>query len=388
MEQGNETAVKMGLTGDRVPGDELEKTLHVGLTAFLDLNPKSTNAQRYRTVVRGWERAKYLMLDRPNIVGGLAFRTRHPAAVRFMREGVVWGFYALINQYLSERSDRLIWVSWPDEVSRVRLRRHDRIRISAPCEIYLENGGPFRGVVQDLSGGGCCLRTNVAMIVSTRCEVSFTLPDGMQVDRLPVMVRRVQPAGAAEYEYGCMFLDTAECERNGIGLFVVRMLSSDRQPEENMGRILLFSPRAEDGEAMQALAQSSEYRVSVTTRLVDFFHHVAAYAPRAVILSAAQQELPPHEICRIIKGTPGLETLPVIIFGGEPVEGRQQAATAGASLYLKGFPNLNTLLPILSKAAPVRRASHAFLPQDAEEDGEADQDGAPPIPVVSEGAGG
>ena len=369
-------------------GDALENTLHVRLTAFLDLNPKSNNVQRYRTLVRGWERAKCLMLDRPNVVGGLAFRTRHPAAVRFMREGVVWGFYAEINQYLSERSDRLIWVSWPDEVSRVSLRRHDRIRISVPCEIYLENGGPLRGVLQDLSVGGCCIRTNVAMIVSARCEVSFTLPDGMRVDRLPVMVRRAQPAGISEFEYGCMFLDTAECERNGIGLFVVRMLSSVRRMEDNKGRILLFSPNAEDGEAMQALTQSSEYRVTVAMRLVDFFYHVVTCAPRAVILSAAQQELPAHEICRIIKSTPGLERLPVIIYGGEPVEGRQHAATAGASLYLKGFPNLNTILPIIRKSAPVRRKPQSVFAPNAEDSAEADMAACIPAAAASETGNG
>lgn len=386
MEQGNSAEETAGYAGDRVAGDALEQALHVGLSAFLDMNPKTNSAQRYKTVVRGWEKGKYLMLDKPNIVG--VFRSKNPSALRFMQEGIVWGFYSRINQYLSDRSDRLLWVSWPDEVSRVRLRQHDRIRISAPCEIYLENCGPMRGVIQDLSGGGCCLRTNLSMIVSTRCEVSFTLPDGMQIERMPVMVRRVHPAGSAEFEYGCLFLDSAESERNGIGLFVVRMLSSGRHPEENLGRILLFSPSAEDGEAIQALTHRSEYRVAIATRLVDFFHHVAAFAPRAVILSAAQQELSAHEICRILKGTPGLETLPVIIYGGEPAESRQHAAAAGASLYLKGFPNLNTILPILSKTAPIRHASQPIFGANLTEDPEPQEQNIPAEAVPSENNNG
>ncbi|HPO14287.1 MAG TPA: PilZ domain-containing protein [Candidatus Hydrogenedentes bacterium] len=327
--------LQQDLSGVSIPEDEhdsqgLDQCLEVGTVVFIELNPKSGCAMRYKTAIRGWERDSFLLVDKP----GINVRRSQACAVRFMQDGVVWGFYTLISDPSPDREDRMIRLAWPKEVQHVHLRRHERIKVTIPCVIKMVDGSVSEGMIQDMSYGGGCIVSEVRAWEGMKIWLSFTLPDGVQVEALPMQVKNRRPGNGAESFLGCAFVDEKEAERSGIGMFVNRMITMERGQAAAHAHVLLLSGVEEELGILQESVGNPAMVVRSVNGVVDLFHQIRVHIPQAVFINAVQRDMSAFDICRILRGTAGLEGIQIAVYGGELGQVQEKAVAAGASLYL------------------------------------------------------
>lgn len=344
----------------------LEQQLAVGAIAFLDVNPMSGAPVRCRTAIRGWNTGRSVFIDKPSPQSGIVLRHNQSCALRFIRDGIVWGFLSNILDQVPDRAERVLRLGWPMECSHLHLRRFERVRVSIPGVIEFRDGSTCQATIRDISSGGCALVTDTPLAHGSCFTMSFTLPDGLAVENIGTDVRNVRPLSGAECLYGCQFSDIQEYERSGIGLYVVKALTLDRNTEPTPARVLLLSSMSGDAEMIRAAAKGAGYEIVQASSVVDLFFQLRAFPPRALLIHARQVELAAAEICRVVKQASGFERLPVIIYGNEAALIRDAAIAAGASLYMEELTDSPIIRALLSQSAE-RRVSTNKLPGEEQE---------------------
>ncbi len=332
-------------TDDAQELHELGECLDVGTIAFLELNPKSGCPMRQKTVIRGWEPESFLLVDKPNA----NIRRSQPCALRFMQDGVVWGFYTLISDPSPDRSDRMIALAWPKEVQHVHLRRHERLKVVIPCTVKLLDGSVIQASVQDMSYGGCCILSDARLWEGMKIWLNFTLPDGVAVEELPLLVKNRRSANGEECFLGCAFVDEKEAERSGIGMFVNRMLTFERGQAAAKALWLILSEAEEDIDLLRAAAGGLSTGIRLVNGVVDLFHQIRLQIPLVVFINAAQKNMRALDICQILRNTPGLEAVKLVVYGGHPAaQMNEKMAAAGVCACLKDLSNPAALGPFFS----------------------------------------
>jgi c-di-GMP-binding flagellar brake protein YcgR len=100
------------------------------------------------------ERGVYLICSAPSIPGLYAkLRDHNQVIVRYVHKGAVYGFRCTLLGLMNEPF-RLIFLSYPDNIEVIKLRKNDRIPCMMPASVKL-NGVTFKGLVRDLSMEGC-----------------------------------------------------------------------------------------------------------------------------------------------------------------------------------------------------------------------------------------
>ncbi len=341
----------------------LERELAVGTMAFLDINPRSGTPTRCRTAIRGWNPGHSVYVDKPSAKSGIMLRHNQPCALRFIRDGVVWGFLSNIRDPAPERADRVLRLGWPLECSHLHLRRFERVRVSIPCSIDFTDGSSVQASIRDISCGGCGLVTDVPLAHGSQFSLTFTLPDGLLVESIGAEVRNVRPISSSECLYGCQFSNLQEYERSGIGLFVVKALTLERGHEKTSARVLLLSNDQRDADTMRVAASGTDYEIVLAQSVVDLFFQMRAFPPRALLIHARQTLLPADEVCRVVKQTPGFDRLPVIVYGNEAALIREAVCATGATLYMEELSDSPVIRSLLN---------HSIDRSDAEEQAHAE----------------
>lgn len=312
---------------------EPEKYLQVGTPAVLSLEDSPSDAPRHRTAVRGWHTGAYVVLDTPMENGlPLAVRSGQSCVVRFVVDGIACGFDAsVIDRPVGSRS--YFSVSWPVKMEVMRMRKHARVEVTVPCRIHRNGDTEAKGELRDLSAGGCRLFSTAILPVSTRLELSFTLPDGVPVDRVKAEVRGVTRVACGAL-LGCRFdAEQDSAVRNAVGFFVT---GAERTyaTGQAASHVLVIDPDAARGTALQEALKQRGYQATAVSGVVDGFARLRMLMPVLVMLNYTETDLPSTKICRIVKQTRGLEMLPVFVYGGEAGKAEQEARAAGAMQYL------------------------------------------------------
>ncbi len=326
--------------------DDLGAALEVGNTVFLDLKPGEGKAHRYKTYLRGWGEGAYIILEAPARCAPL-IRQGQPCAIRFMRDGEVWGFPTRVSDTAGngpKKTGGLIRFDWPCTASRVRARRHPRVALLIPCFIHLADGSQIWGRVCDLSAGGCSIQVKTGLLKDTELSISFDLPDGIAVERLAVAIRNQRPSGDGESSYGVQFLNMEESENYGIDIFVTRTLACSRGPQDAEPVFLVLSKTLSDARLLRdALGENSLCEVLLANCFVDLCSLLTKMKPKALFLHAEQAELPAVEMCRIVKNTSGFESLPLVLYGPGESDTVDSAAATPADFRMKDLSGASRL---------------------------------------------
>ena len=294
--------------------EKLDHYLEVGDPIFLDLNSGVGKMERYRTVLRGWETGTFLMIEKPVPKGYLSLRAGQHCAVRFIKDGQIWGFMSYIMDAGPKAEGRILAIKWPWRATCVQARRYERVAVRIPCVIDLADGSRLKDTMCDLSVGGCRIHSKVQVTERTKLLVSFQLPDSAHVENLAAVVR-----GPSEDErsngvaYGCEFLDKEESEGYGIGLFVVRTLAQTRgEPIAHPVFLVLSEILGDACDLRGAIGDASRCEVLSATGFVDAAYRLRSTPPKALFVRADHKELPGDTICTVVKHTEGLESIPIL----------------------------------------------------------------------------
>lgn len=102
----------------------------------------------------GMEPREYLII-KPNLPAELSGEVTRgtPLSVRYLSLGNEYGFTATILEQITS-PDRLLFVSYPDTVENIDIRKSSRVSCFIPATALLE-GRKLKGTITDISRGGC-----------------------------------------------------------------------------------------------------------------------------------------------------------------------------------------------------------------------------------------
>jgi len=309
---------------------DFEPYLQVGCPVAFHSDPFVKDAPRYSTVIRGWRKASYILMDRPKIgVHYAAIRENQPCVVRFVRDGKACAFDSLVLDWDTRACNAYCRVEWPREFKIVVFRRFERIKVELPCEFFI-GSDRNSGEVLDLSIGGCRICTRASMSVNTLLPLSFVLPDGCPVDRVQCEVRNVQPVGEASY-VGCEFVEGQICVESNVAFYITTMLERTGVRSADAETILILDLAPGTAREVRRILQARGYETFIATDVVDAFARLRIAPPGALLINASLGELDGLLIARLVRMTPGLESLPLFLFNVPEPGVDEKAKTIGAS---------------------------------------------------------
>jgi c-di-GMP-binding flagellar brake protein YcgR len=111
--------------------------------------------ESHRSILVGMNRGQYLICSMPRIPGIWVALQRHDeVTVRYLQRGVVYGFKSVLLNMIDEPF-RLLFLSYPEDIETVNLRRCERIRCLVPATARKDDA-TYSGVLLDVSLTGCC----------------------------------------------------------------------------------------------------------------------------------------------------------------------------------------------------------------------------------------
>lgn len=314
-------------------GGEFQGMLKVGTPAFVNVQGRG----RYRTAVRGWREGQEVILDCPVFENlPLALMRNEICVVRFIAEGNACAFQTAV---LGKPTRELpcFPVAWPEEVETVQVRRHERVDVAAPCTVTAQDAAEVLGRVCDLSQSGCKLYAHACFPVSAVLTLSFTLPNGVRLDQVQAIVRRVHASGRGSL-LGCEFQELPEGLREGIELFVADVVNTRRKSLYDEGdglRVLIVRQRCQRATALAEVLNRLGCTTVVAEGAVDGFHQFQRNTPHIVLITDDQEELAPLDICRAMKHARKEDNLIVMVCGNKPPEDMAfQLQSVGGDRYL------------------------------------------------------
>ena len=313
---------------------DFEPYLQVGCPIAFHSDPFVKDAPRYTSVIRGWRRLSYVLVDRPRIGPHFAaIRENQPCVIRFVRDGKACAFDSLVLDWETRAHNAYCRVEWPREFKVVVFRQFERVKIESPCSLFV-GGGEDSGTVVDLSIGGCRICTKASVPVNTAFSLSLVLPDGCPVERVACEVRNVLPVGEMFY-LGCEFKEGQIGVENNVAFYIATVLERTGVRSAHAETILLFDSQPGLAREIRRILQGRGYETFISTDIVDTFARLHFMPPGALLINATLGELDGLPVARIIRKSHGFETLPIFLYNGGDPGVNEAAKAAGAT---GGFP--------------------------------------------------
>ena len=133
--------------------------LNVGFGCQIMVEIKGVGS-RIKSRLIGVDPKSYIIIKTPNIVGIQNFLIEGtPIIVRYLYLGKVCGFCSSIlgNVIVPQK---VIFLSYPKSIEKVNLRKHERIICALPVTFGFKELN-FKGIISDLSTGGCRLNSKI-----------------------------------------------------------------------------------------------------------------------------------------------------------------------------------------------------------------------------------
>ncbi|GMW01084.1 MAG: hypothetical protein AMXMBFR84_22210 [Candidatus Hydrogenedentota bacterium] len=331
---------------------QLEEYLYVGLATLFDPNAHHGGASRFRTLVRGWQRDRFLMMDWPSVEEKvLLLRPDKQCVVQFFNKGRACGFNTQILDTGSSRQP-CFRIEWPSTFEVVAIRQHERAPVNVSCWITDTHGATFAGILRDLSAGGCGVVMDTPLAKGASAKLRFALNKVTAFDDVEVVVRSFAEVSDGTM-LGMQFVNMSEVVADQIELYVAMALGQLRNMTSTAQRVLIFEgPGAADNPVRDQL-EALGYEVTSSSNLVDGFYQLKLLLPDLLIIRQDMPDMTGDAICRIIRKSHGCEALPLLVHGASNPTAKTKAEEAGATGYLSDIAALvQKTAAILKEAAP------------------------------------
>jgi CheY-like chemotaxis protein/c-di-GMP-binding flagellar brake protein YcgR len=309
---------------------DLEPFLGVGCAVVFHADPLSKSAPRYTSILRGWRKPSYVLLDRPKLGDRYAaIRDNQPCVIRFVREGRACAFDSMVLDWDTRQYNAYCRVEWPKKVHVVGFRKFERVKLQVPCRI--DSGEEqMEGQLQDFSAGGCRLGVPKPIAPGAAIKLSFILPDGCPVDGVRCVVRNMQTVEEKTY-LGCEFIEGQVAVESNMAFYITTTLERGSLRPSSAEKILIIDENPAAVIDLRRELQGRGFEVLIATETLDGLSEVRLNPPTALILNQAQPDLPGLNALRLVKMTRGLEKLPVFVYNAEAnlVARAEQLGAAG-----------------------------------------------------------
>ncbi|QSA97403.1 flagellar brake protein [Methylococcus sp. EFPC2] len=301
---------------------DIEAFLAVDEPVLLQLKVASQSGQRYRSVVRGWVKSQYIMLDRPRTEAHYVYMERRDrCVVRFVTQGKACGFESTILDWDERPHISYCLVAWPESLELVAFRKSQRIDLFVPCRVTLE-GKEFEGEVRDLSLDGCRVSTAVVVANNEKVELAFTLPNGIPVERLRANIRNTHVTDAGSV-FGCEFLGNQEYVQSDLAFYVAATLERPTADHKVAPRLLIVEQNQERVAQLRKAFTDKGWHVFNTPSSIEALLRLRMMPPTAVLVSQEQSDVAGVQFMDLLKAARWVETIPVYFYGpgGKPLPG-------------------------------------------------------------------
>jgi c-di-GMP-binding flagellar brake protein YcgR len=141
--------------------------------------------------------------------------------VRYLSDGAVFGFESKVIDFMVQPA-RLLFLTYPSKVQYCEIREHKRYDCLYDAQLVLA-GAPRRGVVANISMGGCQFITEdldeeqtAHIKIEDGVTLSFQPPAGVPVESLAGEVRNVKRSNGSRSEIGIRFINLQGDKRNAL----------------------------------------------------------------------------------------------------------------------------------------------------------------------------
>ncbi len=332
--------------------DPVEQTLSVGTSVLLQAADQTNEHDRVKATIRGWQRGLYVILDIPNVKDPtFPFRRGECCVLRYLAEGDACACQTEIQDLGSGSHFSYIRVRWPNEVVRVRVRKHWRVAVNVPCAITKEDASEHSSEMKDISAGGCKLALEDSVLSKDSVvTLAFTLPDGSAINNLKAVVTShiAQPFGAT---YGCQFVDPDVTAVNDIEFFVATTLARLRISAHATPRILIIDNDAANANNLKLALKDRDYDLTAAAGVVDGFFALRLAPPALLLVGMRQDGLTATELCHAVRATRQFKELPIFVYGGASSD-REHLLSAGATQWFQSPDNVKEIIGAVEKFAP------------------------------------
>lgn len=262
----------------------------------------------------------HILVDMP--VEGPAYANVHKdqaCIIRFLAEGRACGFSSQILDWDKQGAIRYCRIAWPHQAQCIAFRKHERIELSVPCTLHKAKDA-WPGEIVDLSIGGCRVLSSGLVEPDTELTLDFTLPDGLPMLQVKVVVRKVR-FSHGKTVLGCEFGPDQECLQSDMAFFILSRLPRNDEVREARQRILIIGDRPDDMRLLRAGFEQKGWEVFTTDSTMEGLMRLRMVAPSALLVALGMKDLGSRDLVSLIRATRGFETLPVFLFGGEASEG-------------------------------------------------------------------
>ncbi|WP_198007225.1 PilZ domain-containing protein [Nitrococcus mobilis] len=130
----------------------------------------------------------------------LSLRVEDLLILRFLREGVVYGFRTAVSRLVTD-PEYLVFVHYPRLVEHVSVRREPRTTCRMPCLVAYDGSGQQPGLMLDVSTAGCRIvgrfeREKASPSAGCPVTVTLALPGQTEPFQALGVVRRLDREGA------------------------------------------------------------------------------------------------------------------------------------------------------------------------------------------------
>lgn len=330
------------------PLDSVESYLKVGQSVIFYPEAQRQDGNRHETIVRGWQHGGYILLEvTPLPTRSIVFRENAECSLRFLKDGVACSMEASIIDWQVSRKKPTFTVSWPKSVRTASVRRNERVDVHIPCTMHFQDG-ETEGAVQDLSVGGCGIISPKPCDRDTSIVVSVTLPDGVYVDKAPLIVRNVREVREireGRFYLGCMLDNSNPLARASIEFYVTTSLLRARGLTDASPIILILDPDLQENDAIPQSLKQEGFEVHVRSNLIDGISCARLRLPAAMLVKNNWNTATALDFCRVLNTSPALETIPLIIYDA-PDNAHAQLLEAGAESCHATMPDIASIMTL------------------------------------------
>ena len=190
--------------------------MDIGTILKIKLNPIGDTASRtFQGEYIGVVHYKFIVIRLPSVPGLInILLPKTVVEVQYQTDGSVHSFYAEVEGHATKPAF-MLFVSYPDRLTILDIREHNRISCTLPCVLHSPQG-TINGIIADLSRGGCRVvisRSGNAMHKEIAAGTTLVLTTSFNPTGSPIpvtsTVRSVEPVGAC-LSMGMVFANTPE----------------------------------------------------------------------------------------------------------------------------------------------------------------------------------
>lgn len=323
--------------------DDIERCLEVGRPAVLSVIAWRGGERSARTIIRGWQRGSYVLLDIPDDSGlGVGPRVGDSCKLRFLADGDACGLDATLIDLGSGSHFSFVKIAWPHAVTMTRVRKHQRVHVHVPCKVQVETGLPIEGEIQDISAGGCRIALDRPLPQKTGLTLEFALPGRASPVSVSAEVCAVGSFAGGAW-LGCKFTEINDETRYTIDFFVATTAANLRIGPQLSNRVLIIDPELAQSTPLKQALASQGYEVTMAPNMVDAFFWLRASAPSLILMNGEQKPFRGVDVLSSLRAIPEFAALPIVLYGGSPGD-EKIAMDAGATQYMPASVQVQELV--------------------------------------------